>query len=116
MFVWQPQRGFRSMPSLYDPCTPEIYSRFTGNPAGISNNHQIAMYASGTGEAILLTPYIPGDLDEDMDVQLDDLTALLSHFGLSQGAVYSDGDLDCDGDVSLQDLTIVLSNYGETFP
>jgi hypothetical protein len=64
-----------------------------------------------------LTPYIPGDLDADGDVDLQDLAHLLSHFGTTAGATYADGDIEgCDHDVDLADLTTQLANYGETYP
>jgi T5SS/PEP-CTERM-associated repeat protein len=53
-----------------------------------------------------------GDLDGDGDVDLGDLTELLAHYGMTQGATYEDGDLDGDGDVDLSDLTNLLANYG----
>jgi len=50
-----------------------------------------------------------GDLDNDRDVDLADLAALLSNFGDSGTC---DGDLDCDGDVDLTDLAALLAVYG----
>lgn len=49
----------------------------------------------------------PGDLNDDLLVDLLDLTAMLSAFGVSTG-----GDLDCDGDTDLDDLTGMLSQFG----
>ena len=57
---------------------------------------------------------LAGDLDGDGDVDLPDLTGLLSHFGATSGADASDGDSDNDGDVDLTDLTALLSNFGST--
>jgi hypothetical protein len=59
---------------------------------------------------------IPGDLDGDGDVDLNDLAILLAHYGMTSGADYEDGDLDGDGDVDLNDLTLLLANYGSTTP
>jgi hypothetical protein len=50
---------------------------------------------------------IPGDLDHDGDVDLSDLTVLLSAYGLSAA-----GDVNGDGGTDLSDLTILLSYYG----
>jgi len=54
-----------------------------------------------------------GDLDNDGDVGLSDLAALLSKYGESDTC---DGDLDCDGDVDLSDLSALLAVYGTTCP
>ncbi len=53
-----------------------------------------------------------GDLDGDCDVDLADLSILLSNYGTTSGATYEDGDLDGDGDVDLADLALLLANYG----
>jgi hypothetical protein len=54
----------------------------------------------------------PGDLDGDNDVDLSDLAKLLSNYGTTSGAAYSDGDLDFDGDIDLADLAALLAEYG----
>lgn len=53
---------------------------------------------------------LPGDLDNDGGVSLQDLAILLGDFGL----VHSPGDIDADGDVDVQDLAHLLGNFGET--
>jgi len=50
-----------------------------------------------------------GDFDDDWDVDLSDLAALLANYGDSGTC---GGDLDCDGDVDLADLTALLAAYG----
>ncbi len=58
------------------------------------------------------SPFPPGDLDSDGDVDLSDLAQLLGNYGATSGAAYEDGDLDCDGDVDLADLAALLAVYG----
>jgi hypothetical protein len=53
-----------------------------------------------------------GDLDGDLDVDLGDLSRMLSNFGRQGDATPEDGDLDDDQDVDLADLTVELSNFG----
>jgi probable HAF family extracellular repeat protein len=82
---------------------------------GINNAGQIAAAAFVTEgpnpptAIALLTPVPPGDLDGDGDVDINDLTLLLSQYGCQADCT---ADLDGDGDVDLNDLTILLSNYG----
>jgi len=57
-----------------------------------------------------------GDLDGDNQIALSDLAALLSNYGMADGAVYGDGDLERDGDVDLADLSALLSVYGSQCP
>ena len=59
---------------------------------------------------------IVGDLNGDNQVTLEDLTILLSNFGLQQGAEYIDGDLDVDGEIDLSDLSLMLAHFGEICP
>jgi len=58
----------------------------------------------------------PGDVDGDWDVDLIDLTTLLSSYGALSDATRDCGDLDGDGDVDLSDLAIVLGCWGDTCP
>jgi hypothetical protein len=57
---------------------------------------------------------IPGDVDGDGDVDLNDLAELLAAYGACEGdANYNpDADLDGSGCIDLSDLATLLSNYG----
>jgi hypothetical protein len=72
----------------------------TPGAPGILNAH---IFANG---------HLPGDLDGDGSVSLDDLTILLSNYGTTSGATFAQGDADGDGDVDLNDLTAMLSRFG----
>ena len=52
-------------------------------------------------------PAIPGDLDGDGDVDLDDFVILKTNFGMGPG-----GDCDGDGDTDLDDFVILKTNFG----
>lgn len=57
---------------------------------------------------------IPGDLDDDGAVDLEDLSTLLAHFGAPAPQPPTNGDVDGDGDVDLSDLSTMLSRFGAT--
>lgn len=59
---------------------------------------------------------LPGDLDQDRDVDLTDLATLLAHFGTTGGGTPSNGDVDGDTDVDLSDLSSLLANFGSMCP
>ena len=52
-----------------------------------------------------------GDANGDGQVDLNDLTAVLYHFGQNEGATWSQGDINDDGKVDLNDLTCILVYY-----
>lgn len=57
---------------------------------------------------------LSGDLDDDGDVDLADLGALLSNYGCTGGACSAD--VDGDGDTDLADLGGLLAAYGTACP
>jgi formylglycine-generating enzyme required for sulfatase activity len=57
-------------------------------------------------------PHLPGDANGDGRVDINDLTIVLTNFGMT-GAVRSQGEFTGDGTVDVNDLTIVLANFGE---
>lgn len=56
----------------------------------------------------------PGDVDGDGDIDLTDLSTLLTNFGQTSGMTIAEGDTDGDGDVDLSDLSELLANFGTT--
>ncbi|MCC6357824.1 MAG: hypothetical protein IT450_03705 [Phycisphaerales bacterium] len=113
-FIWDEEHGMRGLVSRRDPCF-RIDPRAAGMyPKGINNEGLLLI--EGDPVAVY-APYLPGDLDEDGDVDLADLSGLLVNFGLASGAAYADGDVArCDRKVDLRDLAELLGNFGETLP
>jgi len=66
---------------------------------------------TSTAATLIVCPSIPGDLNHDCDVDLQDLVTLLGNYGATSGASYEDGDLDDDGDIDLADLAELLGHY-----
>ncbi|GMU83950.1 MAG: hypothetical protein AMXMBFR47_38200 [Planctomycetota bacterium] len=91
-------------------------------PAGIYNGTlTVTNVTNGNGSTTralraTIEERLPGDTDGDCDVDLSDLSTLLSHFGMMRGATAADGDTDGDGDVDLTDLAALLASFGTTCP
>jgi hypothetical protein len=93
---------------------PTVYLRWTMGPTDYSwqycgNIDDVEIWA------IQAAPCF-GDLDGDDDIDVDDLSQLLAHYGMSGDATYEDGDLDGDLDVDLGDLSALLAVYGTSCP
>ena len=86
----------------------------TGDPlTGATINVTIPAMRSGTVSRTQAA-YKQGDINEDGDVNVLDLSILLANFGKS-GAAISDlrADINNDGDVNVLDLSILLANFGK---
>ena len=72
-------------------------------------------YVGEDYHAFLLEPStIPGDVDGDGDVDLEDLAALLAAYGSCVGDPNYNpaADFDLSGCIDLADLSVLLANYG----
>jgi hypothetical protein len=63
-----------------------------------------------------LAARITGDVNQDGQVSLIDLSRLLASFGRTTDAWPSHGDIDRDRDVDLADLTLLLGSVGQICP
>lgn len=57
-----------------------------------------------------LNPNLPGDLNDDNTVNIQDLSMLLSSYGTSNAAA----DINGDGTVNILDMSALLSHYGQS--
>lgn len=95
-----------------------VYYVFDVGPSNVGNYDVVCTGPCGsvTSDAavISLAPQYAGDLDGDCDVDLADLSNLLSSYGLCEGAPgYNPAaDLDGDGCVGLADLSELLQDFG----
>lgn len=109
--IWDTVNGMRNINELLAPETAPQHRQIVGCYK-INNHGQILTYSS---EPIILTPYLPGDLDEDGVVDLADLERLMTRYGTAEPD-YTDGDIDADGDVDFRDLVWLLDNFGQMMP
>ncbi len=61
----------------------------------------------------VVPPGTPGDANGDGQVDVNDLTIVLSNFGQT-GMAWAQGEFTGSGTVDVNDLTIVLANFGQT--
>lgn len=59
---------------------------------------------------------LPGDVDNDSDVDLADFKLMSSNLGLATNATQDQGDFNSDGRVGIRDLVILRNNLGRTNP
>lgn len=93
--------------------TSQVRVRFSATDNPNDSVTEAAIDAFGI-EALTCVPPppCPGDLTHDGAVDIEDLSILLSHFGMGSGAGPDDGDLDLDGDVDIEDLSNLLAVFG----
>ena len=68
--------------------------------------------------ASTICSYCEGNFDGDLDVDADDVTEFLNHFGRGKyfrpctNPDLCSGDFICDGDVDASDITVFLHDFG----
>lgn len=97
------------------PLTSSVRVRFVASDNGGGSLVEAAV-DDFTVTAVDCTPVVPcpGDLTGDNIVDLEDLSVLLSNYGVASGAGPEDGDLDGDHDVDLEDLSLLLAVFGSS--
>lgn len=92
---------------VIDPIGPEHHGQIDYS---VSNNCS----GVGTGFFLSVEPACSGDLNDDGQISLPDLTILLANFGTPGGATPHQGDLNFDGAVDLGDLAQLLAFFGSS--
>jgi len=101
---------------LANPLSPQLVARYEGRHHSVGSavaDDFVALANSGFGFTVI-GETLPGDLDGDGVVTLDDLVTLLANYGAVASATPEQGDVNRDGTVDLADLSIMLANLGET--
>ena len=71
-------------------------------------------FSAETAVGLAFAPVTPGDANGDGQVDVNDLTVVLTNFGQTAGMTWTEGDFADNGAVNVNDLAIVLSNFGST--
>lgn len=80
----------------------------------VAANSPSCVFVAVSDRAVVVSRGLPGDLDDDGDVDINDLAMLLSNFGCRGGVEFPCPiDLDFNGDTDITDLAILLSNFGQ---
>ncbi len=110
---YAPTLGDTFIPITWNPGASVHFSAFElpPLPAGLLWDAQVT--DTGLQLEVIANEPCPGDVDFDLDIDLNDLARLLSHFGMTEGATLGDGDLDGDGAVDLEDLALLLNAFGK---
>ena len=80
-----------------------------GSITGGAAAYYMQLNSAGGGVETVL----PGDANLDGQVDVNDLTIVLSHFAQT-GMAWTQGEFTGDGTVDVNDLTIVLAHYGQS--
>jgi hypothetical protein len=99
-------RGYRGGSFTVGEWGLESWYRTWLNPT--SSNHELGFRVAEIPEPT--PPIMPGDCDEDGDVDFDDFSTLAFNFGEAGG--WADGDFDGDGVVDFDDYSRLAFNFG----
>ncbi|HEX3357023.1 MAG TPA: autotransporter-associated beta strand repeat-containing protein [Tepidisphaeraceae bacterium] len=74
----------------------------------------VAYFDNGS-TAVTARPDLFGDADGNNVVNLLDLNAVATDFGMSSSELWNQGDFNYDGAINIADFNLLASNFGQTF-
>lgn len=89
-----------------------IVSNLQPSDAALYDVFAIDSCDSAISEQAVLDVICRSDITGDQRVALDDLSILLAHFGMQDGATFGYGDINRDNKIDLSDLALLLSEFG----
>ena len=95
------------------------YNDADGVELGFNDAGQIALgltFTDGTSGAFVVTIRLPGDLDGDGFVGLEDIEIILNNWNQNVPPADTQADPSGDGYVGLDDLDIVINNWNNGHP
>lgn len=110
---YAPTLGDAFVPITWNPGASAHFGEFELPPLPAGLLWDVQITDTGLRLEVIANEPCPGDVDFDLDIDLNDLARLLSHFGMTEGATLGDGDLTGDGAVDLADLAILLTEFGK---
>ncbi|MCC6360940.1 MAG: hypothetical protein IT450_19545 [Phycisphaerales bacterium] len=110
---YAPTLGDVFVPITWNPGASAHFGEFELPPLPAGLLWDVQITDTGLRLEVIANEPCPGDVDFDLDIDLNDLARLLSHFGMTEGATLGDGDLTGDGAVDLADLAILLNEFGK---
>ena len=88
----------------------------TGSSAASPGPYGLGWSDDGAASGVRVQEAAYGDADLSGKVDFGDLGNVISNYGMTTGATWSQGDFNYDGTVDFSDLGIVIANYGISLP
>ena len=88
----------------------------TGSSAVGPGPYGLGWSDDGPTAGVRVQVAVYGDADLSGTVDFSDLGIVISNYGMTSGATWSQGDFNYDGAVDFSDLGIVIANYGISLP
>ena len=110
--LWYSSNGGTSWSQVTSAIAPDLTSNGTYESFVLTGSAGTGLGFGGYDYAVVGAPKLSGDINLDGQVDINDLTIVLSNYGRA-GKTWTQGSIDGDptGTVDINDLTIVLTSY-----